>query len=252
MLEEERSLPVRLFTEFSRGIRRWRCHRGMRTNLLPLRGLLSALAITTILFTGSAQDADRTPRTLFGGDDKTHHGGWGGPSAHYTTIMGHEALLVGARGGWLIDHGITIGLAGHGLVTNVPNTDYDAHHMTFGNSLRRGSLFRLGYGGLLIEPIIAPMSPIHVSLPVLIGAGGCGYQTFSSWPDDDDLFEFQDDYQAFFVVEPGIDLEINVIKMVRLGVGASYRYTTNIDLPETPKDALHGFNVGLTVKVGSF
>lgn len=225
-------------------------------NKIPtlLRGASLALVIAACTSATHGQDTDRTPRTLFGKDQEMDHSGWGGPSTHFTTIMGREGLLVGGRGGWLIDHGITIGLAGHGLVTDLPNKNYDAYRIAFGDSLRRGSQFRMGYGGLLIEPIIAPMSPVHISLPIIIGAGGCGYQTFARTygHDDYDHFQYRDDYQAFFVVEPGIELEVNIIKLVRLGVGASYRYTTDIDLPETPKDALRGFNAGVTVKVGRF
>ncbi len=220
--------------------------------IIPLRILFILLTFSTTASALHAQADSTGIRTLFGQGKKIVHGGWGGPSTHFTTIMGHDALLVGGRGGWLIDHGITIGLAGHGLVTDVPNKAYDAHRLAFGDSLRRGSIFRMGYGGLLIELIIAPRSPVHVSLPVIIGAGGCGYQTYMRRTDDFDPFEYGDDYQAFFVVEPGIELEINLIKLVRLGLGASYRYTTDIDLPATAKDALHGFNAGLTVKVGCF
>ena len=227
------------------------CPRGMKP-IITLRNLSLVLASITAFQATRAQDDPRDLRTLFGQGREIEHGGWGGPSTHFTSIMGHEALLVGARGGWLIDHGVTIGIAGHGLVTDVPNKAYDVHRVASGDSLRRGSLFRMGYGGLLIEPIIAPKSPVHVSLPVIIGAGGCGYQTFLRRHDEFDPFTYSDDFQAFFVVEPGIELELNVIKLVRVGLGASYRYTTDLDLPETPKDALRGFNAGVTVKVGRF
>lgn len=226
----------------------------MNTITTLLRNAALAIIILALGGVAQAQENEQTPRTLFGKGHDIHHGGWGGPSTHVTSIMGHEALLVGARGGWLIDHGVTIGIAGHGLVTDVPNKKYDAYRIAFGDSLRRGSQFRMGYGGLLIEPIIAPMNAVHVSLPIIVGAGGCGYQTYARLPQDDDYdpFQYRDDYQAFFVVEPGIEVEVNIIKLVRLGVGASYRYTTDIDLPETPKDALRGFNAGVTVKVGRF
>ncbi len=226
----------------------------MNTITTLFRSASLACAILGISSVFQAQETDRTPRTLFGKEHDIDHGGWGGPSTHFTTIMGKEALLVGARGGWLIDHGVSLGIAGHGLVTDVPNQKYDAYRIALGDTLRRGSQFRMGYGGLLIEPLIAPMNAVHVSLPIIIGAGGCGYQTYARIPKDDDFdaFQYRDDYQAFFVVEPGIELEVNVIKLVRLGVGASYRYTTDIDLPETPKDALRGFNAGVTVKVGHF
>jgi hypothetical protein len=214
---------------------------------MAMTGILLSTAIT-------AQDNDRTPRTLFGGGREMDHGGWGGPTTHFTRVMGREALLVGARGGWLIDHVITIGLAGHGLVTDVPNGSYDTYRLAKGDSLRQGSQFRMGYGGLLIEPIIAPMSPLHVSFPIIVGAGGCGYETYTRHPvqNEFDDFRYSDDFQAFFVVEPGIELELNLIKLVRLGIGASYRYTTDLHLPETSKEALRGLNAGLTVKVGRF
>ncbi|MCI0522234.1 MAG: hypothetical protein L0Y37_01125, partial [Bacteroidales bacterium] len=32
-----------------------------------------------------------------------------------------------------------------------------------------------GYGGFIIEPIVAPMYPVHVSFPILIGGGGISY-----------------------------------------------------------------------------
>jgi len=54
------------------------------------------------------------------------------------------------------------------------------------------------------------------------------------------------------VVEPGVDLEINVVPLVRLALGASYRYTSELDLPATPKDALQGMNASFTIKVGWF
>ena len=69
---------------------------------------------------------------------------------------------------------------------------------------------------------------------------------------DFDPYSYHDDFQAFFVLEPGIDLEINLVKLVKLGLGASYRYTSDVPLPATSKDALHGFNASMSIKVGVF
>ena len=190
--------------------------------------------------------------TLFGSDHELENGGWGAPTAAYTRIMDQDAMLVGVRGGWLIDHRLTLGFAGYGLVTDVPNADYDAYLIESGQTPRFASQFRTGYGGLLIEPIIAYKSPVHVSLPIIIGAGGCGYETFTPLPSDFDPITYKDDVQAYFVIEPGVDLELNIVKMVRLGVGASYRYTTDITLPGTPKDAMQGFNAAVSIKIGRF
>ncbi len=191
-------------------------------------------------------------RTLLGSGTDLAHGGWGAPTASYTRIMDQDAMLVGVRGGWIINHRFSLGLAGHGLVTNVDNPAYDRYLVDNGTALRGKSRFYMGYGGLLLEPVIAYRSPVHITLPVIIGAGGCTYGYNSALAPDFDPYTYEDDAQAFFVVEPGIELELNIIPLVRIGLGASYRYTSDIDLPATAKDALHGLNAGMSVKVGRF
>ncbi|MBL7940075.1 MAG: hypothetical protein JNL43_12005 [Flavobacteriales bacterium] len=200
---------------------------------------------------GDTAPADR-PRTLFGSGHELANGGWGAPTAAYTRIMDKDAMLVGVRGGWLIDHRVTLGIAGHGLVTNIPNAAYDAHLADQGRPVYGPSLFRTGYGGLLIEPIIAYRSPVHVSLPLIIGAGGAGYQLNAGLPHDFDPLTYADDITAYFVIEPGIDVEVNLVRLVRLGLGASYRYTSDLELPGTPADAMRGFNTSISIKVGAF
>lgn len=219
------------------------------------RTLHTLLLLTLAAVPAIAQTSDEAPmRTLLGGDKKLHHGGWGAPTTHYTRIMDQDALLVGARGAWIIDHRVSIGLAGQGLVTPVANSAYDAHLIEQGEVLLRRSSLYMGYGGLLIEPVIAYRSPVHITLPVIVGAGGVTYGYGSRLPEDFDPLTYDDRYdaQAFFVVEPGIELEMNIIPLLRVGIGASYRYTTDLDLPATPKDALHGLNAGISVKVGRF
>lgn len=236
------------------GIPPVRCHRGNddRMNTSFLRWLPLAATLTFTINARAQQPTDQAMRTLFGSDHDVHNGGWGAPTASYTRVLDQDAMLVGVRGGWIIDHRFTLGIAGHGLVTPVNNTSYDSYLVEKGRDLYDKSRFQMGYGGLLIEPIIAYRSPVHVSLPVLIGAGGCGYQTFTDLPDEWDPANWEDDVQAFFVVEPGIDLEVNMVKLVRLGLGVSYRYTSDVLLPATSKDALNGFNATFAVKVGVF
>jgi len=69
----------------------------------------------------------------------------------------------------------------------------------------------------------------------------------------------------FFLVEPGVDLEFNVVKFFRIGVGASYRFTNGVSLrykqldanfdeivTEIDKDALDSFSFNLCFKFGWF
>lgn len=201
-----------------------------------------------------AQEAPAEPRTLFGSHSERRNGGWGGPAVALTEVMGKPALLTGLKAGWIIDHRFTLGIGGYGMVTDVPNKGYDAYLVDNGEEVRRTSQFRMGYGGLLLEPVIAYKSPVHVTLPILIGAGGCAYETSTRWEVGDSTHydDWRDQGQAFFLLEPGVELELSLVRILRVGISASYRYTSDIDLPATPVDALRGFNTSFTIKVGRF
>jgi len=109
-----------------------------------------------------------------------------------------------------------------------------------------------GYGGLVLEPIVFPNFPVHLSLPVLIGAGGIAYTTSNYYPEYDDSDYFVEDSYAYFIIEPGVELELNMLKFFRLAFGGYYRYTSDIDLIDYPENVLHGFSGGITFKFGKF
>jgi len=194
--------------------------------------------------------------------EKIDNGGYGSVNAGWTQIDGKDAMVIGARAAWIANHHFSLGLAGRGFFNNFNNDtyydpDYDPNYdPTYSLSG--------GYGGLLLEPIIAPMSPVHVSFPILIGAGGVA-TTPVNWKyiDYNNYYYYSSD--AYFVIEPGVDLEFNITKFFRIAVGGSYRYTSDIylqhkylnNLDETvyknvSKDALRGFNVDLSLKFGWF
>jgi hypothetical protein len=198
----------------------------------------------------------QTITTLFGKNGgKIEHGGWGGFTMGYTKVAGKDAFISGGRGGWLINHCFTLGLAGYGFFSNI---DLNGQYQPTINNYSLGG----GYGGLLLEPIIAPFNPVHISIPVLIGGGSAfvmdemnhnsyyhGYNDYSS-------------YAACFVLESGVDIEVNVVKFFRVALNVSYRYTSDLLLDyysilgvkefSVPSDALRGFTAGLTLKFGKF
>ena len=196
-------------------------------------------------------------RTLFGSNDgKIEHGGWGGFTLAYTKIAGKDAFLSGGRGGWLIDHHFTLGLAGYGFFSDVDFND-PYQQPTIDNYSLGG-----GYGGLLLEPIIFPFKPVHVSFPVLIGAGGAFVVDEMSYHGNYNGYDEYGSYGSCFVLEPGVDIEFNIVKFFRVALNVSYRYTSDLSLDyysfpgikefSVPSDALRGFSAGLTMKFGKF
>lgn len=201
-------------------------------------------------------------RTIFG-NQNTSHGGYGAFSINYTEINDLDGIMIGGRGCWVVNHSIGLGLGGYGFFNESvidpkidPTLDYEYN---LGG----------GYGGLFIEPVIGSKYPVHVSLPVLIGVGGIAYTRnyydYDSW--DNDNQGGPEDVDVFFVVEPGVELEVNLMKFMRIAFGAHYRYTTDINLKTdvlnietdewetyhiTENDVMNGLSFGITFKFGIF
>ena len=206
-------------------------------------------ALLVFLFGSLIQAQDTTDnkmQTLFKpSGNKIDHGGYGAFTLGYTSISGNSVLLVGGRAGWLIDHHVTLGLGGYGMTSSiyVDKVWNDQGYYLVG-----------GYGGFFIEPIIAPNFPVHVSFPILIGAGGIAYNEYqwSDYPNHDNIYYEPFDADAFFVLEPGVEIELNVVKFFRIAFGCTYRYTDDINMINTPKNLMRGFNGNVTFKFGKF
>ncbi|PKP53695.1 MAG: hypothetical protein CVT92_02940 [Bacteroidetes bacterium HGW-Bacteroidetes-1] len=203
------------------------------------------LIITLLLLTHVAWGQERSQneyQTVFGNKKNISHGGYGALTIGTSSIGGSQAVFTGIKGGWLIDHRLTIGIAGTGFVNNI-HIDLEPGSVNSGLSG--------GYGGLLIEPILAPFSPVHLSFPVIIGAGGIAYIDRYYW-ENGNYDPWVMDADAFFVVEPGVEVELNIVRFLRLAVGVSYRYTSEILMDNAAKDVLHGLSGGLSLKFGKF
>ncbi|WP_420384770.1 hypothetical protein [Roseivirga sp.] len=192
-----------------------------------------------------AQDDPQKMRTLFNNGGIRSNGGYGAVTVGYTQIANADAITIGGQGAWLINHQFGIGLAGTGFITErAYDANLDNRYLTTG-----------GYGGLMLEFIAMPHSPVHLSFPVTIGAGGISYVQSNR---DFDFYDSEDS-QAFFVVEPGVDIEFNLLPFVRFGLGVKYRVTSDIDLTYLDsgarileQDAMTGFSTSFNLKFGKF
>jgi hypothetical protein len=164
--------------------------------------------------------------------------------SEYSQIAGYDAFGAGGTFAIIANHGLAIGFSGKGFITEpyiiVPgeNTSYN---------------YAGGYGGILIEPIIFPKFPVHVSFPILLGAGGIAQSTLTNY---NYPYEYTDGYiedaEAYLIAEPGVELEFNVARWLRLGLGASYRFTTTFEPSVFETNPLNGFTGGFSLKIGKF
>ena len=177
--------------------------------------LIAIISSTSIYAQENSEESEY--KTLFG--DNVEHGGYGAFSIGYTQIGDNSAFTAGGKGAWIINHSIGLGMAGSGFATGKLESkfidDKDAYLVG-------------GYGGFLIEPIFYANNPVHFSLPIIIGGGGVTYLRDSYLNNPGSYYP--DYYSTFFVFEPGIELELNVVKFMRVAFGVSYRMTSEIDL----------------------
>ena len=115
----------------------------------------------------------------------------------------------------------------------------------------------MGYGGLFLEYILFPKSAVHLSIPLIIGAGGTTlnakkYQDDSNLnPNEWALYEYVES-SGFFLLEPGLNVELNMAKFFRLSAGANYRYVSGTNLQRLSDNDLSGVNFNITFKFGGF
>lgn len=164
-----------------------------------------------------------------------------GSSIAYSPIDNADAVAVAARMGWIMDRWFAFGLAGTAFVNN-----FNQYSESF--FYPSDVVYLAGaYGGFFVEPILMPLKPVHLSFPIIVGGGGA--------------LSFRDYYYTspegfsedmFFVVEPGVELEVNFTRWMRVGVFATYRYTSEINIDSVDKNALSKYSAGLSLKIGWF
>lgn len=183
-----------------------------------------------------AQSQDDEPQYIFGSGEFT--GGWGGLSVKGSHIDGLDAVFIGAKGGVMFDDHITIGLAGSWFVSPV------------GQGIQDTISFVGGQGGFFIEPAILAKKPVHFTVPLIIGAGGIAHNVV--WDEDTNNENKVTNGSAFFLFEPGLTLEMNMTKFMRIQLGGSYRFAYGLNLEGVDSQALNDWTAELCLKFGAF
>lgn len=188
-----------------------------------------ALSVLFLAFLSSAEDREET--LLQTGQIRSS--GFGGPVIKFGPVNDQSAVLVGGRGGWLINSILSIGGGGYGLSNRVTADRPDSVRL------------QLGYGGLVLERVFMPRRMMHGSLSLLIGSGSVNMH--ESMHRDD-----RSETEVFFVLEPEASLEINVVRFFRFCPGIGYRWLAGDSRYLDSDWDISGWTGNLTFKFGKF
>lgn len=173
--------------------------------------------------------------------------GFGGADIRVSDFKDERGLLVGAYGGLIINRRYLFGLAGYGLVTNL-----EFQGAVPGQAEPKTLNLHGGYGGILIGAAIAPKELIHLSFPLILGAGSLEVVDKNFFTNNLPDSEFTIENTIFFVVEPGIEIELNISNYFRLGFGATYRYVTGTELVNVSDEDITGAAGMISLRFGRF
>ncbi len=140
--------------------------------------------------------------------------GFVGADVKLGMIKDDRTVLVGMHGGFVINRHFLFGIGAYGLASS---NDFEGKlpGQTATKELSLGG----GYGGLMFGATLFTREIIHVTFPVLFGVGYVDVidEHFRGPFSNEEVAVEQ---SAFVVVEPAVQLEVNITKNLRLAAGA--------------------------------
>jgi hypothetical protein len=210
--------------------------------------ILIWLSLLAIISTSHAQqymdtNDPREIKALLSKDNDLN--GFGGMDVKVSDVKSTRTLMMGGYGGVLVNRNYMLGIGAYGLVTA---PEFDG---VLPDATPRDLNLYGGYAGLIIGGTVFTKELVHLSIPVLLGAGNLqvsDHNFFTGAGDNEYIIE----QSTFFVIEPAAQLEFNLTRTLRLAAGASYRWVEGINLINVDNNDLIGLTGVLSLKFGRF
>jgi hypothetical protein len=178
-----------------------------------------AFCLFVIVFQGGLFAQDDEFRTIFG-ERIRKVGGFGGPMMSFTQFNDEFAHMMGGGGGILLNRQLFFGGYGMGMTTPISPE----------SPIYKGSEFHYGHGGFWYGLVISPASSVHPAISLQTGWGNISIEDEDDddW-DLDDLDWNMDNHHDrikdnVFIINPALEIEFNITKFFKMGLGANYRF----------------------------
>jgi hypothetical protein len=212
-----------------------------------MKNHLTLLTLLLGLLLGYSSYAQEN-QTIFKNTAVRYSGGYAAISNKFTTINGEFANMPGIYGGWFVNRKFMIGFGAAATSNYIPvpgiAQNFPANKMTY----------QYGQVGLMTEYVLASTKMMHFSFNLLTGTGFT--LQYDRKETDDRDWDFDDhreeDPNFFFVMEPGVQVEFNVLKWMRFSPGVSYRKAFGSNGNGLSDGDLSNISYNLTLKFGAF
>jgi hypothetical protein len=195
------------------------------------------LLFCAIMLTSNAQTNEEV-KTIFG-SEKRDIGYFINPSFKFGEIAGSTAIIPGIGAGVVLNNKMYFGL----------NYQYIASENTPAGESDNRLYLDQRWGGLKFEYSFQPKNAIHFNFPVELGIG-------ETELDLKDFFEDEFSVPAgdawFAYIEPGVALEINIHKNVKINFAAGYRFVSDFTFRNLTEKEIMGITCSAGLKIGIF
>jgi hypothetical protein len=169
------------------------------------------------------------------------------PEFQYGSLNGDFTSFGGGSLMLMINNRFAFGVTGQSSISN-----------TFSPTNSSPLFVRSRFGGAKMEYSVNPFSALHITLPLVVGVGVVQADSLSTrfgylgGGERNNFYSRRGN--SYVVIQPGVNVEANLLKFMKLFVGANYRFSVLNDNNSTilPVSALQGLSISAGVKVGIF
>ena len=205
-----------------------------------LAGFISLIST----FNLSAQD---TTHTLLKFRKPESIGIYVAPEFQYGSLNGDFTNFGGGSLMLMVNNRFAFGITGQSSISN-----------TFSPKNSSPLFVRSQFGGGKIEYSLSPYSAVHITFPLVVGAGRVqadslsGRSGFFGGGERNNYYNRRGN--TYVVIQPGVNVEANLLKSMKLFVGANYRFSflNESTAAILPASALQGLSISAGVKAGIF
>jgi hypothetical protein len=174
--------------------------------------------------------AQNEPKTLVG-DGEGWISGFGGPFIEFSEIGNELSIGSGGGGAVLFSNMLYVGGYGVGYVRNSQNLN------------NQSVKIEMSHGGLWLGYIHRPENLIHGAFSTKFGWGETTVM---------DEFNVRLSGSDIFVIQPQLEVEMNLTLWFKINAGLGYRWTSGLDDPLLTDSDINGVNGTLTFIFGWF
>jgi hypothetical protein len=150
---------------------------------------------------------------------------FGGNGVNVTKINNQLSVMTGGRGSATFNNRYTVGGGGWGMIKGV-EVESDTEGIY--------NFVKMGYGGVDFGYLVVNGEKLILGAKLLLAGGAVFKETFPESKGNG--------FKMFPVLEPAIYCQIPLSKLIRVEMGASYRYIRGTNLPYISDSNLRGFS----------